>query len=130
MKGKKEMNELQRQAVEQAAAATASKTMYTGGTASAAGWLLSNEFIAIGGFALAILGFAANLYFKIKEDKRQQRAHEAHMQEIKGRRDHLADAVSREVDQRLSRVKTDAYGGMFGPIPKRSNPADDQGQDK
>jgi hypothetical protein len=88
------MNELQRHAVEQAAAATASKTMYTGGTASAAGWLLSNEFIAIGGFALAILGFAVNLYFKIKEDRRQQTLHHAQITELSERRNAAQDKAS------------------------------------
>jgi TnpA family transposase len=97
------MTDSYRQAAEAAVAAGASKATYTGSATTMAGWALSNEFIAVGGFALAVLGFVVNLYFKIKDDRRQQRAHEAHMHDISTRKDLVADAVSKEVASRLSR---------------------------
>ena len=98
MKGSKSMTDLRQHAIEQAAAATASKVTYTGATTSMAGWLISNEVIAAGGFALAVIGFAVNLYFKIKDDRRQQAIHDAQMRDIESRK----EFVRREVDQALS----------------------------
>ena len=97
------MSALYREAAEASAAAAASKATYTGSATTVAGWAVSNEFIALGGFALAVLGFVVNVYFKIKEDRRLQRAHDANMQDIQSRNLYLADAVSKEVDSRLSR---------------------------
>jgi hypothetical protein len=122
MKGKNQMSELQRQAVEQAITTAASKTTYTGAAMTGTGWALSNEFIALGGFALAVLGYLTTLFFKLREDRRQQRAHEANMQEIKGRREQMADAVSKEVEERLSRAEAEGYGGMPRLKPKKPAP--------
>jgi len=129
------MNESYRQAAEATVAAGASKATYTGSATTMFGWLTSNEFIALGGFALAVLGFIVNLYFKIKDDRRLQRQHEAQMQDIKSRKSFLADAVSKEVDARLSRVDeaTEGYSGMPRPNPRKPAPAptdEPQGQEK
>lgn len=121
------MQDPYRQAVEATAAASASKATYTGSATTMFGWLMSNEFIAVGGFVLAVLGFAVNLYFKIKEDRRQQRAHEAHMQDIWSRKALVADAVSKEVENRLSRQE-DYFGGYGIPArPKPPEPEPDKG---
>lgn len=119
------MNEIPRQAVDHALAATASKATYTGSATTMAGWALSNEFIALGGFALAVLGFVINLYFKVKEDRRQQAAHDAHMLEIANRHTVVKDAVSTA----LSRNDlVEHYSGMPKPPSKPDpKPVDDEG---
>lgn len=103
MKGIKRMNDLKQHAIEQASAATASKLTYTGGATSMAGWLISNEFIAVGGFALAVLGFAVNVYFKVRDDRRQQSIYDAQMRDIETRKEILRKEVDEAVDTRLSR---------------------------
>ena len=80
------MNDSYPQAFGATAAASASKATYTGSATTMMGWMMSSEFIAVCGFALAVLGFIVNLYFKIKDDRRQQRAHDAHMRDISSRR--------------------------------------------
>lgn len=99
------MNDLQKNAIDQAMAAGASKSTYAGATTSVAGWLLSSEFIAVGGFFLAVVGFLVNLYFKLKDDRRQQAVHDAQMREIENRQTMLREQVIKEVDTRLSRRK-------------------------
>ena len=119
------MSDSYRQAAEAAVAASASKATYTGSATTMFGWLMSNEFIAVGGFALAVLGFIVNLYFKIKDDRRLQKAHDAQMQDINSRKSFLADAVSKEVDARLSRGDDvhEGYSGMPRPNPRKPAPA-------
>lgn len=121
------MNDLPRQAAEVTLATSASKATYTGATASAAGWLMSNEFIAVGGFALAVLGFAVNLYFKIKEDRRQEALHLAQMRDISERKPadaDVAEEIQRAIDHRLSRQSEyfGGYGGMPKPPSKNKDP--------
>lgn len=103
MKGSKSMNELKHHAIEQATAATASKLTYTGGATSMAGWLISSEIIAVGGFVLAVIGFAVNFYFKVRDDRRQQAIYDAQMRDIETRKEILRKEVNMAVDTRLSR---------------------------
>ncbi len=97
------MNELKHHAVEQAAAATASKLTYTGGAASMTGWLISNELIAAGGFILAVIGFAVNLYFKVRDDRRQQTMYDAQMADIESRKELVRQEVDHAINTRMSR---------------------------
>ncbi len=129
------MNDLPRQAAEVTLATSASKATYTGATASAAGWLMSNEFIAVGGFALAVLGFAVNLYFKIKEDRRQEALHLAQMRDIerKPTDSDVSEEIQRAIDNRLSARPGEFFGGYSGmpkpptkPVPE-PKPVDDEG---
>lgn len=60
-------------------AAAGSKATYTGAGASLMGWVLSSEFGVLIGLLLGLGGFIVNWYYKHKEDKRQQREHEARM---------------------------------------------------
>lgn len=125
------MNDPYRQALEATAAATASKATYTGSITTITGWLMSNEFIAVGGFALAVLGFAVNVYFRLKEDRRQQREHDAQMHEIESRKLFVAEAVSKEVSARLSKgEELHGYSGMPRPKPKPPAPTETPPENK
>ena len=48
-------------------------TTYVAGTTAVVGGLAIHEYLAIGGFIIACLSFAVNLYYKQKHDRRQQR---------------------------------------------------------
>lgn len=46
------------------------------GAGGALGGLLSiNEWLAVGGFALAVIGFLVNLYYSWKDDRRKELEH-------------------------------------------------------
>ena len=109
------MNEIHRQAADQAIATVANKATYTGAATSGAGWALSNEFIAMGGFVLAVMGYVTTLFFKIREDRRQshfrqkedqrkQTEHEAAMREIKQRQT-VTTRLSRLAEETEARNK-------------------------
>lgn len=60
-----------------AAAAVANKTTWFGAwVAGIFGGLSINETVALGGFVLAVFGFAANIYYRRKADIRAQRIFE------------------------------------------------------
>lgn len=67
------------EATEAAIAATAQKVTYGAGSAAIYGGLTANEFAAIGGLIVAILGLIVQLYYKHKQDRREQRFHEERM---------------------------------------------------
>lgn len=68
------------QATFEAAMATAgSKATYTGASTSAVAWILSSEFGILFGVLLGLGGFIVNLYFKHKQDKREQAEHDKRM---------------------------------------------------
>lgn len=60
-------------------AAVGSKTAYTGAGVSSAGFFLSNEFFGLAGVMIGFIGLGINLLFKLREDRRHQREHEARM---------------------------------------------------
>ncbi len=66
-------------AFEAAAASGASKATYTGAGASVAAGVSGNDWMAILGLLVAVAGFAVNLYYKRKEDRRQQREYDERM---------------------------------------------------
>lgn len=68
------------QAAFEATMATAgSKATYTGASTSAVAWMLSSEFGILFGILLGLAGFIVNLYYKHKQDKREQAEHERRM---------------------------------------------------
>ena len=40
------------------------------------GWILSSEFAVLFGLLLGLAGFLVNWYYRAKEDRRQERAHQ------------------------------------------------------
>lgn len=72
-------------------AAVASKTTWAGAwVAGIFGGLSINEAVAVGGFVLAVIGFAANLYFRRRADQRAERLFALREQRLlSGRSDHM-----------------------------------------
>lgn len=64
-------------------AAAASKSTYTGSGLMIGGWLLSSEAAVLVGMVLGVLGFLVNLYFKVKQDKREQALHDETIKKLK-----------------------------------------------
>jgi preprotein translocase subunit YajC len=50
---------------------------------SVTGWLLSSEAAVLFGLILGIAGLLVNIYFKRREDQRQEREHQARMAELR-----------------------------------------------
>ncbi|PZP90231.1 MAG: hypothetical protein DI587_39275 [Variovorax paradoxus] len=70
---------------EVAAAAAASKGMYTGaGVSLVGGTALSSDLLGWAGFVVAVAGFALNAWFKWDARRRAKREHTARMQRILG----------------------------------------------
>lgn len=78
------MDDTKQHTMEAAAAAIASKATQAGAGVSILGWLTSSEAGVFFGILLGVLGLAVNFWFKWREDKRQQIAHEAQMRAIRG----------------------------------------------
>lgn len=78
------MNDNQHHAMEAAAAAIGSKATQAGAGVSILGWLTSSEAGVVIGIVLGLVGLVVNFWFKWREDKRQQVAHEARMRAIRG----------------------------------------------
>lgn len=78
------MSDVKHITLEAASAAVASKTPYAGATVSVFGWLASNEAGVVIGVLIGLVGLAANIWFKLREDRRQQREHETRMRAING----------------------------------------------
>lgn len=70
-------------ATEVTASAVATKSTYAGTMATIGGYFLQSEFVALCGLVLALLGFLVNLVFKIREDRRQQKAFKVAMDNAK-----------------------------------------------
>lgn len=70
--------------IDTAVAAAASKVTYAGAGASFFGWIASSEAVALIGILAAVVGLIVNVYFKRREDKRQQTLYEAKMRAIRG----------------------------------------------
>lgn len=67
------------EALDVAAVSIASKTTAGGGVAGLIGFVASINWLGVSGFAIAILGYATNLYFQRRRDKRDQEEHAARM---------------------------------------------------
>lgn len=70
--------------IDTAVAAAASKVTYAGAGASFFGWLASSEAVSLIGILAAVVGLVVNIYFKRREDRRQQERHDAQMRAIRG----------------------------------------------
>ncbi|MGR2824240.1 holin [Acinetobacter sp. 1124_18A] len=66
------MSENTSQAVEVVATTVGSKATYAGGTATVVGWVASVDWLAVTGVLIALAGFALNVYFQIKKNKREE----------------------------------------------------------
>ncbi|QHI29332.1 hypothetical protein AhaeINNSZ174_07570 [Acinetobacter haemolyticus] len=62
----------------------ASKTTYVGAVGGFFGYLASVDVIAWLGIFIAVAGFAVNLYYKRKENKRAEELHQIKMQQARG----------------------------------------------
>ena len=69
------MDETQQAAV----AAVASKVTYTGASASVVSWAISSEVGVICGIVIGVLGLLVNWYYRAKQDRREQAAHDRRM---------------------------------------------------
>lgn len=71
------------QAAEATIAAVAQKVTYSGAGAAVVGGLSANEIAAFGGLAIAFLGWLVNLYYKRKDDRRQEELHKVRLAEAR-----------------------------------------------
>jgi len=74
---------MEKEAIEAAASAVASKSTYGGAATSVLGWLLSSEFTVVMGIVVAVAGLAVNWYYKAKADKRAEKLFTARLERIK-----------------------------------------------
>jgi hypothetical protein len=65
-------------------AAFGQKTTIAGAGTTGAAWLLSNEGLGFLGLVVAVAGLLVNVYFKRKEDARQQSLYEAELRNLNG----------------------------------------------
>ena len=72
---------------EAAVAAVANKVTYAGGTSAVIGGLTANEWAAIGGLLIALIGLAIQWYYKRKDDRRNAEEHTARMAVLRAGRD-------------------------------------------
>lgn len=72
----------QQTTVDAAISAAGSKVTYAGSTASVLGWMTSNEGGVVIGVVIAFIGLAVNVFFKLREDRRQQEEHELRMKAL------------------------------------------------
>jgi hypothetical protein len=63
-------------------AAAASKSTYTGSGLMITGWLFSSEAAVLVGMVLGVLGLGVNIYFRIKQDRREEREHQKRMKDL------------------------------------------------
>lgn len=74
--------------IEATLAAVGQKTTVAGASATGFGWLFSNEFLGLAGLLIAIAGLLVNIYFKRKEDARQQALYLANLAILVKGREH------------------------------------------
>ena len=70
------------QAADAALAASASKATYGGAASSGLGVMFSSEAAALAGALVAIVGLLINLYFRRRQDRREEMEHELRMRAI------------------------------------------------
>lgn len=78
------MDDLKQTTIDATLAAAGSKATYAGAGTSLLSWLVSSEAGVVFGIVLGVVGLLVNLYFKWRDDKRQQIEHEARMRAIRG----------------------------------------------
>lgn len=64
-------------AMEVTAVSLGQKVMTTGAVAGGVGWLTQINWMGLIGTAVAVLGFAASVYFQVRKDRREARESEA-----------------------------------------------------
>lgn len=64
-------------------AAAASKSTYTGSGLMITGWLFSSEAAILVGMIVGVLGLAVNIYFRVKQDRREEKEHKERMKDLK-----------------------------------------------
>jgi hypothetical protein len=69
-------------AIDATIAAVGSKATYTGAGMTISGWFLSSEFAVLAGIVLGVAGFTVNWYYKHKQDRREQAAHDMRMRQL------------------------------------------------
>lgn len=74
---------MNQEAIEATIATAGSKATYTGSGASVVGWMMSNEFAVLVGLIVGVLGLVVNWWFKLKQDRREQSAHDLRMREMR-----------------------------------------------
>lgn len=72
------------EAAEAAIAASATKVMYAGSAGGILGAISAHDAVAWVGAAVAIGGFFVNLYYRYRQDKREEREHQRRMSESGG----------------------------------------------
>lgn len=72
-------------------AAIGNKATVVGATTSVVGWVGLNELVAIGGFLLALIGFAINWYYRALANRREEERHAAEMARLRGDDDGAAE---------------------------------------
>lgn len=70
---------MQSETIDAAIATAGSKATYTGAGVSGIGWVFSSEFGVAAGVIIGVLGLLTNLYFRRKQDRREQHEYEARM---------------------------------------------------
>lgn len=78
------MREVHDSTLDAAVSAAASKVTYAGAGTSFFGWLTSSEAGVVIGIVIGVIGLATNIYFRRREDRRQQEEHDAKMRAIRG----------------------------------------------
>lgn len=63
-------------------AAIGSKATYAGAGTTVASWFLSSQFGVLAGIVLGVVGLLVNVYFKRRQDERDQAEHEARMRRL------------------------------------------------
>lgn len=74
---------MEKEAIEAATSAIASKSTYGGAAGAVLGWMLSSEFTVVVGVVVAIAGLVVNWYYKAKADKRAEKLFNARLERIK-----------------------------------------------
>jgi cytochrome c biogenesis factor len=69
--------------IDAAISAVGSKVTYAGSAGSVLSWMTSNEGGVAIGVLVAVIGLAVNVFFKWREDRRQQEEHEERMLQLK-----------------------------------------------
>jgi hypothetical protein len=72
---------------EQAGVQLSNATMTGGAVSGVVAWLMSIDWLGLLGATLAVLGFAVNLYFQARRDRRESRESEARLRALEAQHD-------------------------------------------
>lgn len=64
-------------------AASGAKATQVGATTSVVSWMLSSQFGVLVGIVVGLVGLSVNWYYRHKQDRREQREHEARMDALR-----------------------------------------------